>query len=256
MKLGRYSAVKFNSLLLCALVSTGCGPKAVSNKLDVQRQVPPESRVREPQAERTTRVGGKYWAVHFFGNDENAALMNFLDYGIIPVILGDDKTVRYGGRYKAWKDTWSFSGDIVTIARKGGAWTLKVTEHGDLLVSDPPVEFGVPDNRVRLMRDDPSLHDRYLGRYKRISEAMTQVPAAIEIRKGDWTAPEPGYAKRPWLAAGPYIVLVGPEPSNAMADYESLILRPDQDGKRLSQNLSGYQAVYGKDMSVIYERIP
>ncbi|MBS1715087.1 MAG: hypothetical protein JST30_12205 [Armatimonadetes bacterium] len=233
------------------IVAAGCGPDGNGSPSVAQK-------AETVQASKTVaRVGGEYWTAHFFGDDTEPSVMNFMDYGIIPVTLSPDGKVAYGGRYKGRTETWTLEGDTVTIKRKQGPpWTLKVTERGDVLVSEPPIEYGVPDNRVRLLRDDPMLHVRYVGRYRRVSRAVPNVPAEIEIGEKTWSSKEPGFQNLPWLVAGPFVVLIGPEPKGTMVDYESFILRPSKDLTKLSLDLSKYKAVYGEDLSVVYERVP
>lgn len=181
--------------------------------------------------------------------------MNFLDYGIMPLTLGDKGVATLGYQLGDVKTKWSLKGDVVTIEYGPNPWTLKVKDAGDVLVSDPPVEYGIPGNRVKLLRDVPGQHLNYIGTWRRETQEIRNVPAEIVVRTDSWSAKDPGYKDLPWLTAGGYVVFIGPKDKQKIFEHQSLVLRPSADGKTLEDDLSASTSAYGVQMSVRFRKV-
>ncbi|MCB8933696.1 MAG: hypothetical protein M9921_05745 [Fimbriimonadaceae bacterium] len=200
-----------------ALVTTGC-----------QRQATGGDATSPPQVRRVV-VQGKYWSSYFSGPSRDPSMGNFMLFGIFPCQFLADGAFRsedFGN------GTWTLEpGGLVVLTRDHEPpMTFQAQDGGDVLVAKRGIHWGMEDNHLRLLRDNPDRKQRLLGRYvvAEAGSAAKELPQSMTFTEQKVTA---GNVSGDWIAAGDYVVLIGRHDTAYM--YPSFVFRVEEEGRKL-----------------------
>ena len=177
-------------------------------------------------------------------------MANFMLFGIFP---GDFKK---DGSFKSedfGDGTWQKkTGGKVALKTQHGAMTFRAEAGGDVLVAEKGIKFGIDNNYIRFLRDNPASRRRILGRYvvsKAGSEAK-MLPQSLTFTVSEAVG---GKLKGKWIAAGDYVIVLGKHDTAYM--YPSLVFRIEQEGRILRFKPSDPYPQFSPDRwEIVYQR--
>ena len=201
--------------------------------------------------EGPVRVEGKYWSAYFAGPSADPSMANFMLFGIFSAEF------RKNGQFVApdyGDGTWKLVDDhTVELTTKQGKLSLVASDGGDVLTAKSGQNFGMDNNYIRFLRDNPESRKRIIGTYKATKRGteMSRAPTELTFTNEKVSSSPSGQ----WIAAGDYVVLLGRKDSAYM--HPSLVFRVLDDGKTLTFKPSDPQPEFSPaKWEITYSRNP